>query len=76
MEAAAQNAKPEVIPTLQEWYGYKDSFTLGGSSKIVYNDAKGVGLADVAANMQADLKEITGLDLAVEAGTSAGADES
>src|SRR5699024_11761797 len=46
-----------------------------GSSKIVYNDAKGVGLADVAANMQADLKEITGLDLAVEAGTSAGADD-
>ena len=75
VEAAAQNAKPEVIPTLQEWYGYKDSFTLGGSSKIVYNDAKGVGLADVAANMQADLKEITGLDLAVEAGTSAGADD-
>lgn len=75
VDAEAQNDKPEVIPSLQEWYGYTGDFKLTETSKIVYNDAAGVGLADVAANMQTDLREISGLGLETAAGTSAGAND-
>lgn len=69
------NAKPEVIPAIQEWYGYNGSFTLSASSRIVINDAANVGLTKVAANMKADLKEISGLDLPVVTGISGGAND-
>lgn len=62
-----QNAKPEVIPTLQEWYGYTGEFKLTETSKIIYRDTTQAGLLKVAQNMQADLKEITGLELSVTA---------
>ena len=58
---ANPNAKPEVIPTIQEWYGYEGNFRLTENSAIVINDAADVGLAKIAANMQADLTEITGI---------------
>ena len=69
---AEPNAKPEVIPTIQEWYGYEGNFTLTEDSKIILNDAAGVGLAKIAANMQADIEEISGLTLSVENGTEPG----
>lgn len=76
-ETAEPNGKPEVIPSLQEWYGYSGDFELKETSRIIYNDAAGAGIEAVAANMKADLLEITGLDLAVQAGTedAAGADD-
>ena len=69
------NPKPEVIPAIQEWYGYNGSFTLSEASRIVVNDAAGVGLQKAAENMKADLLEITGLDLPIAAGTSGTADD-
>ena len=69
---AAPNAKPEVIPTIQEWYGYKGDFTLTENSKIIINDAAKVGLDKIAENMQADIEEITGMKLSIKKGTKPG----
>lgn len=68
------NPQPAVIPSLQEWYGYEQGqdFTLGESSRIVYQDTAGVGLEAVARSMAADLAEFTGLNLQVAAGSTAG----
>ena len=70
--SAGSNPKPGVIPAIQEWYGYDGSFVLSAASRIVINDAGNVGLRQAAENMQADLKEITGLTLTIAAGGSAG----
>lgn len=69
------NAKPEVIPSLQEWHGYSGDFQLTETSQIIYNDAAGAGIEAAAANMKTDLLEITGLDLTAKAGTAADAGE-
>ena len=69
-EVSAPNEKPEVIPSLQEWYGYEGDFELTESSKIIYNDTADVGIREAAWNMQEDLKEISGLDLTVEEGNA------
>ena len=63
------NPKPQVIPTIQEWYGYEGSFTLTESSRIVINDQANVGLEKAAAVMQENIREITGLTLPVTEGT-------
>ncbi len=63
------NPKPEVIPTVQEWYGYEGSFTLTADSKVVLNDKANVGLDKVADNLVADVKEISGITLTVVEGT-------
>ena len=65
------NPKPQVIPTIQEWYGYEGEFTLTADSRIVINDAAGVGLDKAAAVTQENIKEITGFELAVVKGTAA-----
>ena len=64
------NPKPEVIPTVQEWYGYEGSFTLTADSKVIVNDKANVGLDKVADNLVADVKEISGITLTVETGTA------
>ncbi len=64
------NPKPEVIPTIQEWYGYEGSFTLTAESRIVLNDKAGVGLDKVAQNLVTDVKEISGLTLTVVEGNA------
>lgn len=66
------NEKPEVIPTIQEWYGYEGNFTLTEDSKIIINDAANVGLEKAAKNMQADVEEISGITLEIVEGTKAG----
>ena len=63
------NPKPQVIPTIQEWYGYEGEFTLTADSAIVIHDAAGVGLEKAAAILQENLKEITGLTLPITEGT-------
>lgn len=62
---SVQNEKPEVIPSLQEWYGYDGTFTLTEESRIIYKDTARVGLSAAAENMQADLQEISGMDLKI-----------
>ena len=66
------NEKPEVIPTIQEWYGYEDNFTLTETSRIIINDAAKVGLDKIAENMQADIEEISGITLEIKKGTKPG----
>lgn len=64
------NPKPEVIPTVQEWYGYEGSFTLTADSKVILNDKANVGLDKVAQNLVTDVEEISSLTLTVETGTA------
>ena len=64
------NPKPEVIPTVQEWYGYEGSFTLTADSKVILNDQANVGLDKVAQNLVTDVEEISGITLTVETGTA------
>ena len=64
------NPKPEVIPTVQEWYGYEGSFTLTADSKVILNDKANVGLDKVAQNLVTDVEEISGITLTVETGTA------
>ena len=40
--AANPNPMPDVLPTIQEWYGYEGNFTLNRDSAIVVNDAANV----------------------------------
>ena len=69
------NEEPEVIPSLQEWYGYEGTFTLTDASRIVINDAANVGLQAAAENMQEDLTEISGRTLPIVSGTSGDEDD-
>ena len=71
-ETRGSNAKPGIVPSVQEWFGYDGSFTLTTSSKIVLNDTANVGLDKVADSMVEDVKEISGITLTVETGTTAG----
>ncbi len=72
VDPQAQNAEPQVIPSVQEWYGFEGDFALNAQSKIVYNDAAGVGLQTVAESMSEDLCTMLGLSLTVTSGASAG----
>ena len=74
-EVTNPNPKPQVIPTIQEWYGYEGSFTLTENSSIVINDEAGVDLQKAAAVMQENLTEITGLTLPIIEGTEGDADD-
>lgn len=60
------NEEPKVIPSLQEWIGRTDQYTLSSAAKIVYNDPS---LAKSAAIVQEDMKAITGRELTVTQGT-------
>lgn len=71
-EVKDPNPVPEVLPTLQEWYGYEGDFELTERSEIVVNDAAGVGLMKTAQEMQADLEEICGWTLDIRQGTDCG----
>ncbi|MGN0359942.1 MAG: family 20 glycosylhydrolase [Hominisplanchenecus sp.] len=64
------NPMPDVLPTIQEWYGYNGDFTISEDTEIIYHDPANLGLAEVAAEMQADLKEICGFVPEVRAGAS------
>ena len=68
-----QNEKPEVIPTIQEWYGYQGDCQLDERSRIIYHDEADVGLVRAAENMKEDLLEVTGLDLPIIAADASAA---
>ena len=72
-QVANPNSMPDVLPTIQEWYGYEGNFVLTDDTKIVVNDRANVGLFSVAEEMKEDISEISGKTLAVETGTAAGA---
>ncbi len=54
------NAKPAVIPELQEWHGKKGDFALSKTGKLIVGDAS---LLDVAKMFQEDYHEVTGFNL-------------
>lgn len=64
---SAPNTEPEVIPNLQEWYGYEGYFTLNSTSRILINDRQNVDLQKAAEIMQSDLLEFTGIRPAIVA---------
>ena len=61
------NAKPAVIPELQEWHGESGNFVAKSSSRIVY----GEGLEATAKEFAADYKDITGREIETVAGAEA-----
>lgn len=64
------NEKPDVIPTLQEWYGYEGTFTLTEDSRIIIQDTANVDLEAVAKNMQTDLDEFADVKPEILEGTA------
>ena len=62
MTATASAAKPNVLPNLQSWTDDPagGAFTLGASSRIVYQDAS---LQDTAMLLKDEIKELNGLNL-------------
>ena len=64
--AEDDNAAPAVLPELQEWKGGTDSFTVAGSSKIIYDAAD---LEPAVREMAADYLDLTGKKLEVVQGT-------
>ena len=68
-DAEGANAKPDVIPALQEWHGESGDFVIQSSSKIVYAD----GLEATAKQFAADYKDITGNAIQTVKGSEADA---
>ncbi|WP_422657070.1 family 20 glycosylhydrolase [Paenibacillus sp. EC2-1] len=68
----SENAKPKVIPSLQEWTGGSGSFKLTPNSKIVIpTSVCSCKLPAAAEAFQEDLKEVTGFDLPIVLSKSA-----
>ena len=72
-QVSSPNPMPEILPAIQEWYGYQGSFELTEDTKIVVNDRAAVGLRFVAEEMQKDLEEICGVNLKITEGVKGGA---
>ena len=68
-EVTHANTRPEVIPSIQEWYGYEGDFQLTSDSKIILQDTANVELGKVAENMKADVEEISGITLEIVKGS-------
>lgn len=64
-QVAKQNAEPKVIPSMQEWYGYNGDVKLGKDSRIIVKDNANLNVNKIAKQFQKDMKEITGMELAI-----------
>lgn len=73
-EVENQNAEPKVIPSIQEWYGYDGEFKLTKNSRIIVKDGANLGADKIAKQFQEDMKEITGMELAIVSGQESDAD--
>lgn len=74
-EVQKQNAEPKVIPSIQEWYGYDGEFKLTKDSRIIVKDGANLGADKIAKQFQEDMKEITGMELAIVSGQESDADD-
>ncbi len=74
-EVENQNAEPKVIPSIQEWYGYDGEFKLTKNSRIIVKDGANLGADKIAKQFQGDMKEITGMELAIVSGQEPDADD-
>lgn len=68
-DAEGANAKPDVIPALQEWHGETGDFVIQSSSRIIYAD----GLEATAKQFAEDYKDITGNDIQTVKGSESDA---
>ena len=74
-EVENQNAEPKVIPSIQEWYGYDGEFKLTKNSRIIVKEGANLGADKIAKQFQEDMKEITGMELAIVSGQESDADD-
>ena len=74
-EVENQNAEPKVIPSIQEWYGYDGEFKLTKNSRIIVKDGANLGADKIAKQFQEDMKEITGMELAIVSGQESDTDD-
>ncbi|WP_323122262.1 family 20 glycosylhydrolase [Burkholderia alba] len=65
------NAAPAVMPALQSWTGGKGQWQVTSASKIVVESANATTLQPIATQLQADLKESTGITLPIVTGSAA-----
>lgn len=54
------NAKPFVIPSLQEWHGYEGKFNLSPGSRIIIPNDERKSLEKLASLLQREIKQQTG----------------
>ncbi|NOW95612.1 family 20 glycosylhydrolase [Mucilaginibacter sp. SG564] len=62
------NPQPFVIPALREWHGGVGNYALTASSRIVVNMVNKTALQKVASILKREIKEQTGLSLAIISG--------
>lgn len=74
-EVQKQNAEPKVIPSIQEWYGYDGEFKLTKDSRIIVKDGANLNVNKIAKQFQEDMKEITGMELAIVSDQKSDADD-
>ena len=74
-EVQKQNAEPKVIPSIQEWYGYSGNVKLSENSRIIVKDGANLDVNKIAKQFQTDMKEITGLELAIVNNQESDADD-
>ena len=68
--SAQTNAKPFVIPELQEWKGAKGSLELTPKHQIVVDSRYSTELMPIAEQLATDITILTGLELDAKSGTS------
>lgn len=65
--AEGDNEAPKILPELREWKGHSGSFALTKDARIMIADE---ALRDMATTFRQDLKDATGIELAVVVGTN------
>lgn len=58
-----QNAEPNVIPSIQEWYGYTGNFEFENGLKVVLNDAASLNASKAADKFKDFVSKKYGFDL-------------
>jgi hexosaminidase len=63
------NTRPFVIPALREWHGSTGNYSLKPGARIVIGKANKVALQKITAILKREIKEQTGFNLTIAAGT-------
>lgn len=66
--ALSQNAKPKVLPELQQWFGHTGDFEITENSRILLDPALDESYKDMADRFAEDYLDITGNPIQVEIG--------
>ena len=69
------NSAPSVVPALQKWGGGKGVWTISARSRILIEPANAASLSPAAIQLSKDIAEVSGVKLAVVAGTDVRADD-